>query len=275
MKFLSQPIQELWAHIGTVHVIDFLNDFFQVRFIQEKDYMFALFEGPWQMWDHYLLAKCWRPFFNIADISRTHGRKLNRIDVLMDSENQWIYDDAQIKNMVINHFKGKNSVDNFIILQELVYSINNLIIILVIEASPQQAAKIRKYWINLAYSLAKTLMSKNPSLSHPKGSSHDRRVHLISWKIICKPKYKADLGFYKYSYAQQMLHYEASLEPQDREAARILWIKWIPDLRSLEEIILDSIPSMECNLNVAAYCVGNNSNWEVLRIKDIASSSHL
>lgn len=43
------------------------NEFFMVRFSDEEDYKFALFEGPWHMFDHYLLVQRWRPLFDTSD----------------------------------------------------------------------------------------------------------------------------------------------------------------------------------------------------------------
>lgn len=43
------------------------NDFFMVRFSDESDYKYALYEGPWRMLDHYLLVQRWRLLFDTSD----------------------------------------------------------------------------------------------------------------------------------------------------------------------------------------------------------------
>ncbi|CAN1127065.1 hypothetical protein LINPERHAP2_LOCUS3799 [Linum perenne] len=40
------------------------NNFFLVRFSEEKDYQRALFEGPWKIFDYYITVARWTPEFN-------------------------------------------------------------------------------------------------------------------------------------------------------------------------------------------------------------------
>lgn len=42
-------------------------DFFIVKFDNIDDYKFALFEGRWLIFDHYLLVQRWRPLFKPQD----------------------------------------------------------------------------------------------------------------------------------------------------------------------------------------------------------------
>ncbi|XP_057746113.1 uncharacterized protein LOC130965362 [Arachis stenosperma] len=56
-------IRRTWSRNGDLKVIDLTGDFFLVRFMDEGDYRHALFDGPWQVADHYLLVQRWRPLF--------------------------------------------------------------------------------------------------------------------------------------------------------------------------------------------------------------------
>ncbi|RYR35448.1 hypothetical protein Ahy_A10g050593 [Arachis hypogaea] len=47
-------VQRIWSKNGNVKVIDLTRDFFLVHFGNEGDYKHALFEGSWQVVDHYL-----------------------------------------------------------------------------------------------------------------------------------------------------------------------------------------------------------------------------
>ncbi|XP_057441868.1 uncharacterized protein LOC130733658 [Lotus japonicus] len=66
-KWMNQRIHHFWAREGDLKVIDLTDDYFLVRFVSEKDYLYALFEGPWRIADHYLLVQRWRPMFKPGD----------------------------------------------------------------------------------------------------------------------------------------------------------------------------------------------------------------
>ncbi|XP_057444295.1 uncharacterized protein LOC130736485 [Lotus japonicus] len=66
-KWMNQRIHQLWAREGDMKVMDLADDYFLVRFGSEKDYVHALFEGPWMIADHYLLVQRWRPMFKAED----------------------------------------------------------------------------------------------------------------------------------------------------------------------------------------------------------------
>lgn len=66
-KWMNQRLHHLWARNGEIKVIDLTDDYFLIRFNSEKDYHFALFEGPWMIADHYLLVQRWRPMFRADD----------------------------------------------------------------------------------------------------------------------------------------------------------------------------------------------------------------
>ena len=67
LRFMDSWIMKKWGRKGSVKVLDLTNDFYLVRFAEEEDYNFALFEGPWMIADHYLLVQRWRPLFKPKD----------------------------------------------------------------------------------------------------------------------------------------------------------------------------------------------------------------
>ncbi|KAF7822535.1 receptor-like protein EIX1 [Senna tora] len=74
-KFLQTKLQKLWNPSGGMKITDMDNDYFLVRFAMEKDYCYALHEGPWLILDHYLVVQRWRPDFDPFE------DKFNRIAV--------------------------------------------------------------------------------------------------------------------------------------------------------------------------------------------------
>lgn len=64
---MSNKLQQQWAKHGTIHVLDINDEFFMVRFSDEGDYSYALFEDPWHVLDHYLMVQRWRSLFDTAD----------------------------------------------------------------------------------------------------------------------------------------------------------------------------------------------------------------
>lgn len=62
-KDLETRLQQLWMRKGIIHIVDLGQDFFLVTFTCEEDQDFALLEGPWMIYDHYLTAREWGPNF--------------------------------------------------------------------------------------------------------------------------------------------------------------------------------------------------------------------
>ncbi|XP_015973162.1 uncharacterized protein LOC107496423 [Arachis duranensis] len=54
----------MWSKKGTIDVIDLSNDFYLVKFYASEDFDYALLEGPWKIFDHYLTVRLWEPNFN-------------------------------------------------------------------------------------------------------------------------------------------------------------------------------------------------------------------
>ncbi|XP_057724138.1 uncharacterized protein LOC130940104 [Arachis stenosperma] len=60
---MERWVLKKWARKDVVRVMDLEENFFLIRFFNQEDYSYALFEGPWMIADHYLLVQRWRPLF--------------------------------------------------------------------------------------------------------------------------------------------------------------------------------------------------------------------
>ncbi|KAF7827190.1 uncharacterized protein G2W53_018354 [Senna tora] len=63
-KILYTKLQRLWNPKGDMKITDMNNDYFLVQFALCRGYLYALEEGPWLIFDHYLVVQCWRPDFD-------------------------------------------------------------------------------------------------------------------------------------------------------------------------------------------------------------------
>lgn len=63
-KVLETRLQQLWVRKGIISLIDLGNEFFLVNFSHGDDQEYALTEGPWLIFDHYLTVCEWRPNFS-------------------------------------------------------------------------------------------------------------------------------------------------------------------------------------------------------------------
>nr|XP_025617103.1 uncharacterized protein LOC112709433 [Arachis hypogaea] len=61
---LTRRLDAMWSKMGSIDVIDIGNDFFIVKFYSQEDLDFALTEGPWKIFDHYLSIRQWKSDFN-------------------------------------------------------------------------------------------------------------------------------------------------------------------------------------------------------------------
>lgn len=50
--------------MGVICIVDLDNDYYLVKFSTDEDYNFALFEGPWLIFYHYLSVRRWFTEFN-------------------------------------------------------------------------------------------------------------------------------------------------------------------------------------------------------------------
>ncbi|XP_029130018.1 uncharacterized protein LOC109812344 isoform X2 [Cajanus cajan] len=66
-KLMRDKLQAVWKPTGGFDVIDIGFDYFMVKFDREEDRNKALFDGPWLMFDHYLIVRPWSPDFVAED----------------------------------------------------------------------------------------------------------------------------------------------------------------------------------------------------------------
>lgn len=55
-----------WKVNETIKITDLADDFYLVRLSSQKDYMHALFDGPWKVVDYYIIVHRWRPLFSLS-----------------------------------------------------------------------------------------------------------------------------------------------------------------------------------------------------------------
>lgn len=63
-KVLENRLKQIWVRKGIIHMIDVGNDFFLVLFSHPEDKAKAQMEGPWLIYDHYLVVREWSPNFH-------------------------------------------------------------------------------------------------------------------------------------------------------------------------------------------------------------------
>lgn len=62
-KALETRLRQMWVKRGVLNLIDLGNEWFLVTFSSRDDQKFALPEGPWLVYDHYLIVREWTPDF--------------------------------------------------------------------------------------------------------------------------------------------------------------------------------------------------------------------
>ncbi|CAN1799872.1 hypothetical protein LINPERHAP1_LOCUS22295 [Linum perenne] len=66
--FLCNRLRAIWKPIGHMHVVDLDRSCFLVKFANEQDYFKALTDGPWLIFDHYLIVHPWDPMFRLGNL---------------------------------------------------------------------------------------------------------------------------------------------------------------------------------------------------------------
>ncbi|XP_057746093.1 uncharacterized protein LOC130965342 [Arachis stenosperma] len=69
---MKRRLETMWGRKGCIDVIDLGQEYYLVKFYSMEDFDFALLEGPWKIYDHYLTVRMWEPNFNplIASIDK-------------------------------------------------------------------------------------------------------------------------------------------------------------------------------------------------------------
>lgn len=63
-KASETRLKQMWIKKGIIHIIDLSNDYYRVTFTHEEDHINALANGPWFIYDHYVIVKEWNPDFH-------------------------------------------------------------------------------------------------------------------------------------------------------------------------------------------------------------------
>ncbi|KAH9745834.1 DUF4283 domain-containing protein [Citrus sinensis] len=63
-KVLYNRLKVMWHMIPDFSVIDLENNYFLIRLNSPEDAIYALTEGPWVIFGHYLTVQPWRPSFD-------------------------------------------------------------------------------------------------------------------------------------------------------------------------------------------------------------------
>jgi hypothetical protein len=68
-KALETRLRQMGVQKGVISIIDLSYDYFLVNFTHKEDHYHALMDGPWLIYDHYLVVREWTPDFNPASDS--------------------------------------------------------------------------------------------------------------------------------------------------------------------------------------------------------------
>ncbi|QHO31323.1 hypothetical protein S83_026012 [Arachis hypogaea] len=66
LMVMRRRLETMWEKHGSLEVIDLGNDYFLVRFFNSEDLDYAIMQGPWKIFDHYLAVRLWKPEFDPA-----------------------------------------------------------------------------------------------------------------------------------------------------------------------------------------------------------------
>ncbi|GAU15905.1 hypothetical protein TSUD_41270 [Trifolium subterraneum] len=63
-KAFENRLKQMWIRNGIINIVDVGNDFFLVTFTNKEDHYCALINGPWMIYDNYLVVREWSPNFH-------------------------------------------------------------------------------------------------------------------------------------------------------------------------------------------------------------------
>jgi hypothetical protein len=112
-KALETRLKQIWVRKGVISIIDLGKDNFLVYFTNEEDYTKALEDGPWLIYDHYLITREWTPNFHPSSATIDKAAVWVRIPDLPIE-----YYDAKVLNFIGNRIGNTVKVDNNTLFQE-------------------------------------------------------------------------------------------------------------------------------------------------------------
>jgi hypothetical protein len=112
-KALETRLKQIWVRKGVISIIDLGYEYFLVYFTNEEDYTKALEDGPWLIYDHYLITREWTPNFHPNNATIERAAVWVRISGLPIE-----YYDAKILHYIGNRIGQMVKVDRNTLLQE-------------------------------------------------------------------------------------------------------------------------------------------------------------
>jgi hypothetical protein len=112
-KALETRLKQIWVRKGVISIIDLGFEYFLVYFTNEEDYTKALEDGPWLLYDHYLITREWTPNFHPSNATIEKAAVWVRISGLPIE-----YYDAKILHFIGNRIGKTVKVDRNTLFQE-------------------------------------------------------------------------------------------------------------------------------------------------------------
>ncbi|MCH86877.1 hypothetical protein A2U01_0007737, partial [Trifolium medium] len=112
-KALENRLKQLWVRRGVIQIVDLSHDFYLVTFTSLEDQCRALTEGPWMIYDHYLVVRAWSSNFDPSTATVTKTAVWVRFSGLPIE-----YYDSGILHFIGNRIGTTVKVDKNTLLQE-------------------------------------------------------------------------------------------------------------------------------------------------------------
>ncbi|KAK2384819.1 zinc ion binding / nucleic acid binding protein [Trifolium repens] len=112
-KALENRLKQMWVRKGVITIIDLGKDYFLIYFSNEEDYIRALEDGPWLIYDHYLIVREWSPNFYPNEATIDKASVWVRIPDLPIE-----YYDAKVLHFIGNRIGRTVKVDKNTLFQE-------------------------------------------------------------------------------------------------------------------------------------------------------------
>ncbi|MCH81759.1 hypothetical protein A2U01_0002551 [Trifolium medium] len=112
-RALENKLQQLRVRKGVIQIVDLSHDFYLVTFTSLEDQCRALMEGPWMIYDHYLVVRPWSANFDPASATVSNTAVWVRFSGLPIE-----YYDSRILHFVGNRIGKTVKVDKNTLLQE-------------------------------------------------------------------------------------------------------------------------------------------------------------
>ncbi|CAN1163136.1 Putative ribonuclease H protein At1g65750 [Linum perenne] len=222
-EFMVRKLQQIWGKKGRLWVWDIGYGHYVAKFMEAEDYERALFEGPWMVGDHYIVSEEWRPNFEPA-----HAQ-VNNLRVWVRLPNLSIeYFDAAILRLIgdrigrtirIDHttLTGTRDLGRYLGVPIIHGRALNAHYKFLLENLDSKLAGWKRETLSLAgrVTLAVSVLNAMPSYAMQTAVLSDaicdkidqrirsfvwgaeagkRKLHLVKWEEVCKPKEMGGLG---------------------------------------------------------------------------------